>query len=442
METALFLTGSLSLLTWLYLVFLHGRFWRADQQLDYGRSEPGHWPDVAILIATRDDAEAIEETLPDLLEQAYPGHFHIILVDDHSRDGTVEAASRAAQVAGATERLSVVTVGARPAGWSRRAWALAQAQEHAAANLPAVRYSWLTEPWIQHGRRSLQDLVAKAEGDRCGLVSLLPLSTCETAWDRLLSPAFAFFFQAFHPLPRVNDSRHAAAAASPGCVLVDTNVLTAAGGFAALKDAAVLESALAAKVKAMARRNGHGIWLGLGEDSTSVRSGHGWRFLRDLTFSTAEAQLSASPMRLAAGTIVMALACLAPPVVFLWALIAGFFLDIDQFLITYLALLFAGAAWAGMCFAAWPTLELYEQEEWRTVLLPLAALTYILLTMALLPKLLGTARPHAKIPAATTKAAARPRSGEGKVEPHMEIPSQPTEETSTGHALRRRITRP
>ena len=69
METALFLTGSLSLLTWLYLVFLRARFWRVDQQLDHGRSEPGHWPDVAILIATRDDAEAIEETLPDLLEQ-------------------------------------------------------------------------------------------------------------------------------------------------------------------------------------------------------------------------------------------------------------------------------------------------------------------------------------------------------------------------------------
>ncbi len=75
MEIALFVTGSLSLLTWLYLVFLRAGFWRADQQLDDRRSEPEHWPDVAILIATRDDAEAIEETLPDLLEQAYPGLF-------------------------------------------------------------------------------------------------------------------------------------------------------------------------------------------------------------------------------------------------------------------------------------------------------------------------------------------------------------------------------
>jgi hypothetical protein len=169
----------------------------------------------------------------------------------------------------------------------------------------------------------------------------------------------------------------------------------------------------------MARRNGHGIWLGLGEDLTSVRSGDSWKILRDLTFSTAEAQLSASPLRLAAGAIVMALACLAPPVVFLWALVAGFFLDIDQFLITYLAFLIAGAAWGGMCFAAWPTFELYEQKEWLTLLLPLAALAHMLLTMALLPQLFGAARRRGKKPAAIMKDATRPRSGEAKVEPHM-----------------------
>jgi hopene-associated glycosyltransferase HpnB len=409
----------LSLLTWFYLVFLRARFWRADQELENGRLERGHWPNVAILIATRNDAEAIEETLPDLLEQAYPGPFHIILADDRSRDGTVEVALHAAQVATATERLSVVTVGAPPAGWSRRPWALAQAQEYAAANLPAVRYFWLTEPWVQHECFSLQNSVAKAEEDHCDLVSLLPLSNCETARDRLLFPAFAFFFQAFHPLPRVSDPKHAAAAASPGSILVDTNVLTAAGGFAALKAAPVLESALAVKVKSMARQNGHGIWLGLGDYSTSVRSGDGWEILRGLTLSTAAAQLSASPLRLAAGIIALALACVAPPVIFLLALVAGLFLDIDQFLITYLAFLTACAAWAGMCFAAWPTFKLYEQEEWRTLLLPLAALAYMLLTMALLPKFLGTPLRPGKKPAAITKEAMRPRSGEGKVEPHF-----------------------
>jgi hopene-associated glycosyltransferase HpnB len=441
METALFLTGSLSLLIWLYLIFLRGGFWRADQRLDADPPEPRIWPGVAALVVTGDDAEAIEETLSDLLGQDYPGPFHVILVDDHSRDGTPEAALRAARAAGATKRLSVLISDARPAGWQRKVWALAQGQEHVAANLPGVRYLWLTEPWVQHGYHSLHDLVAKAEHARCGFVSLLPLSTCETAWDRFLAPAFAFVFQAFHPLRRVNDPQNVSAVASPGCALVDTDALRTAGGFAAFKDAPVVEGALAAKAKAMARPDGRGIWLGLGEGSTSVRSGDDWKALFALTLSAVEPQLRASPMRLAAGTIVMALACLAPPVVFLWALVAGIFLDIDQFLITFLAILVACAAWAGMSFAAWPTFDLHGQEEWRTLLLPLAGVAYLLLTIALLPRLVGTGRRPGKKVAAIAKDARRRRTGATKAEPRLKAPSQATKEPTSGHTLRHRIAR-
>jgi hopene-associated glycosyltransferase HpnB len=409
----------LSLLTGLYLVFLRAGFWRADQQFDPDGSEPGHWPDVAILIATRNDAEAIAETLPDLLRQSYPGRFHVFLVDDRSRDGTVDAVMNAAAAAGAAERLSVATVGAPPRGWSRRAWALAQVHEHAAANMPTVGYFLVTEPWVQHEPLSLRSLVAKAAADHCDLVSLLPYSTCETIRDRLLAPCFAFIFQAFHPFRRVNDPKHLAAAASPSCLLVDANALKAAGGFVAVKDAAALEHALAGAVKAAAHRRGHGIWLGLGENSTLVRPGDGWRFLRRLIVSSVATPFGVSASRLAASTIVVALSCVAPPVICVWALIAGLFLDIDQFLITFAAFLVAGVAWAGMAFAAWPTFRLYEQEEWRTLLVPLGALGYLLLTVALVPRLLCAALRSGRKPFADAKEALRARSGDAKVEPHF-----------------------
>lgn len=442
MEITLFLVGGLSLLIWLYLIFLRGGFWRADQQLDRDPAEPAQWPGVAALIATSDDAEAIEETLPDILAQSYPGPFHVVLVDSESRDGTVEVAQRVAQAAGASRRLSVLSVGAPPAGWSRRAWALAKAQEHVAANLPEVRYLWLIEPWVQHDYYSLHDLVAKAEADRCSLVSLLPLSTCEGVLSRLLAPAFAFLFQALHPLPRVNDPKHKSAATTPGCVLVEANALKDAGGFHAFKDTPIPEGALAATVKSMARRKGQGIWLGLGENSTSVRSGDDWQALRDLTRVSNEAWHRASVTRWAAGTIAVALACLAPPVVLCWALVAGFVLDIDQFLVTFLAMLVACAAWAGMSFAAWPTFRLYGQEEWHTLLLPLSALAHILLTLAFVPRLpRAVARPGKKKAAAVTKDKTSLRSGALKAEPRLHAPSQPAKKSATGHTLRHRIAR-
>jgi len=453
MENALFLTGSLSLLIWLYLLFLRGRFWQADQRLDPGRNGPGSWPAVAALMAVGDDPDAIEDTLPALLAQEYSGPFHVFVVAAGGRDDTAaEAAWRAAQAAGTLERLSVLRAETPPAGWSQRAWALAQAQEQAAAKLPALRYLWLTEPWIGHRRHSLRDLVAQAEGGRCDLVSLLPLSACEGILDRLLAPAFAFFFQAFHPISRVNDPLHTAAAASPGCALVGVDALRTAGGLAALKDVPAIETALAARVKAAAPQSGRKIWFGLGEGSTSVRPGDEWTMLRELTLASAAAPVRTSPLRLAAGIGCLAFACLAPPVVFLWALVAGFFLDIDQFLVTFLALLVACGAWAAMAFAAWPTFELFEQEEWRTLLLPLAALAQALLMLAQLPRLLGRVPRPGKAPAAT-EGGPRPDRGAAKVEPRLDLPARtsaapPAEDprakgtpVTAGHALRQRVAR-
>lgn len=409
----------MSLLTWFYLLLLRGGFWRADQQLDEYRPELEHWPDVAILIATKNDAEAIQDTLTDLLGQDYPGRFHVFLVDDRSRDGTVVAVLNTAQSLQAADRLSVATIGKRPAGWSRKAWALAQIHEYAAANLPTVRYFWLTEPWVQHEPYSLQNLVAKAEVDQCDLVSILPYSSGTSVLDRFLSPAFAFFFQAFHPPRRVNNAKRATAAAAPGCILVEANALRAVGGFTAVKKAPDLESALAARIKAKARRIGHGIWLGIGEISTTVRPDYAWTFHRRLTFLTAASLLGETAIRLVAGTAALALACLAPPVIGIWAMIAGLFFNIDQFLVTYMAVLIAGIAWAGMSFAVWPTYRLYDQVEWRTLLMPLAGLVYVLLTLALLPKLLGADLRSGRKRSAKATEVAEPPSDGARAEPRF-----------------------
>jgi len=440
MEYVLFVVGGLSLLIWLYLVFLRGSFWQPAQELYCKGPEPQRWPGVVVVIAANDDAEAIEETLPSVLDQVYPGLFHVILVDGGSRDGTAEAALRVADRGGAAERLTVVPVKAIPPGWSRRNWALAQAEEFA-ATVPGVRYLWLTEPWVQHGSQSLRDMVAKAEQDGCDSVSLLPISTCERPWDRFLSPAIAFFFQAFHPLPWVNDPQRMEAAASPGCTLVSTGALMEAGSVAAFKGAAVLETELVAELKNTARRSGHGIWLGLGDYATSIRSGDESTALRHLAFSTADMQYRESPMRLTVGIVLMVLGCLAPPVVFLCGVFAGFFLDIDEYLITFTAILLASAAWATMAYAAWPTFQHYDQEEWRTLLLPLAALGHLLLTLIFLPQPFSVRRRSAKKPAAVTKPARGPSSGTGEVEPRVDVRPRAARQPTGGHAFRQRVAR-
>jgi len=52
-------------------------------------------PDVSIVVAVRNESNAIEKLLKDLVQQNYPsGHFEIIVADDHSEDNTVELTER------------------------------------------------------------------------------------------------------------------------------------------------------------------------------------------------------------------------------------------------------------------------------------------------------------------------------------------------------------
>jgi len=62
--------ASLSLGVWVYLTFLHGRFWRADQRLDEVEPlRPGHPPSpkVTAVVPARNEADVIERSIGSLL---------------------------------------------------------------------------------------------------------------------------------------------------------------------------------------------------------------------------------------------------------------------------------------------------------------------------------------------------------------------------------------
>ena len=84
--------GAAAFAVWLYLTFVHGRFWKADQRLENIAPPVGELPSVVAIIPARDEAEVIERSVASLLAQDYAGPLSIIVVDDHSDDGTAARA--------------------------------------------------------------------------------------------------------------------------------------------------------------------------------------------------------------------------------------------------------------------------------------------------------------------------------------------------------------
>lgn len=362
MIDATVVVGGIDVAIWLWLLLCHGWFWRTDQRLP-ASAEPARWPSVAIVVPARNEADVLPATLPSLLAQQYDGPARVILVDDNSDDGTPELANRLAiSVGGDGVPLTITSPGAPPHGWTGKLWAL----NHGVAQAGEVDYLLLTDADITHAPRSLDRLVAAATSGR-DLVSQMAVLRTETVWERLIVPAFVYFFAMLFPFHWVNSSGKRTSAAAGGCVLVRRKALERAGGIAAIRGEVIDDVALARLVK----RAGGRIWLGL---AGQVRSARPYPRLADLWHMIARSaysQVRYSPVLLAGTVIGLALAFLAPPLVAIVGALTGH----------WVTLALGGLAWVLMAGTFIPMLRYYGRPVVTALLLPGIALLYVLMTL-------------------------------------------------------------
>ncbi len=365
-ELLLTLAGGASLFAWLVLTFGHGRFWLGDQRLGGDPPAPDPWPAVAAVIPARDEADVIAQTLGAVLSQDYPGPFHVVLVDDESSDGTADAARKAADSLGRAECLEILQSKPRPEGWVGKVWALHTGIEHVKGVWPETDFLWLSDADVAPAERTLRRLVAKACAERLDLVSLMVKLHCKRGWERLLVPAFVYFFQKLYPFPRVNDPRSRTAGAAGGCVIVGTEALARAGGIEAIRGEIIDDCALGQRIK-----QGGGIWLGLGTEEHGVRPYAGIGEIWDMVARSAYTQLGHSPLLLLGTLVGLLLIYATPPALLLaWPLHAS-----------APAALLGGAAWLAMAVTFLPTLVLYGRTPLLAAALPIAGTLYAGMTL-------------------------------------------------------------
>ena len=339
----------LSLCAWIYLFFAHGLFWRSRPELE--SAAPDEFPDVDIIVPARDEAETIRAVIDSLLAQQYAGNFGVILVDDNSADGT-------ALLAGSAPNLRIVRLDSKPPGWSGKLWAVHEGL--AASQAPIV---FLTDADIVHQPGHLASLTAKLLGSRLDLVSEMVRLNCSSLAERMMVPAFVYFFQMLYPFARVNDPRSQVAAAAGGTVLVRRDALVRIGGIEAIKDALIDDVALANAVK-----HGGSIYLGHSALAESVRRYPEFRDIWQMISRTAFTQLRYSALLLLLTIVALGVIWFAPP----------------------LQAIFAGG-WRAFCGIAacllaaltyFPTLQRYRRSKLWALALPLIALFYMAATTA------------------------------------------------------------
>ena len=353
--------GALTLAIWLYLVFARGGFWLLRERDDRAPPpEPQRWPSVVAVVPARNEVDVIERSIGSLLAQDYPGAFRVILVDDQSGDGT---AARARVLPTSAEPLTVMSGAPLPHGWTGKLWAVSQGVARAAETAPD--YIWLTDADIGHSPDNLRRLVARAEGEGRVLVSLMARLHCASWAERLLIPAFVYFFDMLFPFGRVNDPRSKVAAAAGGCMLIRREALDAAGGVAAIRGEIIDDCAMGRVMK----RQGP-IWLGLTDRAVSLRPYQGWGEIGRMISRSAYAQLGYSPWLLA-GTLVGMLITYAAPLALAVLAVAH----------PSPGALLGAAAYGLMVLSFVPMLHFYRAPPWLALAVPMIGAAYSAFTV-------------------------------------------------------------
>jgi chlorobactene glucosyltransferase len=129
--------------------------------------------------------------VPSLLAQDYPD-FELLVLDDHSRDGSGEIL---AEIAARDTRLRVLAGGPLPSGWLGKHWAC-----HQLTRLASGEVWLLTNADTVHHPGALRQAVAALLAERADLITGLPHQPMRSWGERLIVPILPWSLFCFFPL--------------------------------------------------------------------------------------------------------------------------------------------------------------------------------------------------------------------------------------------------
>jgi len=162
-------------------------------------------PRVSVIVAAKEEAQAIQHTLQTILQQHYT-NFELIAINDRSEDDTGEqiaAAKRWAEANGYGHiRFEVLQIEQLPDGWLGKNHALWRGSQ-----LATGEYLLFTDADIDYQPDALRSAVAYAEAEQADLLALAPALEAKSYILRAFVQYFLYGLALLKQLWRVNDDR-------------------------------------------------------------------------------------------------------------------------------------------------------------------------------------------------------------------------------------------
>jgi hopene-associated glycosyltransferase HpnB len=340
--------AAIGCLIWLAIILLPWRPWGTRDSMDSSSTSPeADLSDITALIPARNEAGVIGKTLSSLQAQGHD--LAIVLVDDRSTD---ESAAVAEAIGG--QNLRILSGEALPPGWSGKLWALEQGFRHVDTPL-----TLLIDADIELQLGIVVELRQKLKEGAFHFISLMAQPRMVSFWERLLMPAFVYFFKMLYPFRLSNSGFTGVAAAAGGCILLETRLIKEIGGFEAIRNELIDDCALAKRVKSL----GYKTWIGLTHSVHSLRRYDNLAGIWNMVARNAFCQLRYSMLFLVGTTVIMLMV--------FWLPVAGLFFPGAS------AKIISACALAGLVLSYVPTLRFYGRSRAWALAMPLIAILYL-----------------------------------------------------------------
>lgn len=349
-----------SALVWLVILLLPWRPWATTEAVDVDLTDThqttGEYrrnlDQITVIIPARNEEPVLTPTLHALVSH-YPD-LKIIVVNDNSTDRTADI------VLGFSQH-SISLLDGKPleAGWSGKLWA-----QHQAVMTVSTEQILFLDADISLQPGLIEKLVDIKQKTGANLVSLMVTPSLNSRWERLLMPAFIYFFKLLYPFRLSNHPGSHIAAAAGGCILIDKKILDDIGGLRTIRNALIDDCSLARAVKSA----GYKTWIGLTHSAWSHRGYHGLSPIWNMVARTAYTQLMYNIGLLLLCTFLLVV-LFALPIICL-SVMPPFSVE---WYISLVAILF-------MALTYLPTLRFYRLSFAKVFELPLIAVLYLIMT--------------------------------------------------------------
>ena len=226
----------------------------------YAQPEPEELIELTVIVPARNEQDCLGECLQSLVSQSEDifklgKEWELIVVDDHSTDGTAEIARGFAGV-------TVIQAGKLEPGWTGKANAV-----WTAARVARSRWLLFTDADTVHEPADLRRAIHEAERHKAGVLSYSPRQIVKGFAQRSLMPLVFCELALAYPPAKVSDPVERIAAANGQFLLIEREAYRKLGGHASVAGKVLEDVELAF----LAKRRKIGLRFRYAEDALAAR---------------------------------------------------------------------------------------------------------------------------------------------------------------------------